>query len=683
MDHDLQAQKSFQNLLKKELRRGNRTMWRKFVEEITSNPDLPNNKGLWKLSKWSRSIANGTQTAQMPPLRQSRTDPVKPSDEEKAELLREQLFPHPPQPDLSDVPDNWVPASQLDISSEVTADQVAHIIARLPNGKAAGPDGIPNELLKAVAPDIKEDLANAISELFSRGNLPPTYKESLTAVLRKEQKDDYSLPCNYRPIALQSSLAKLVEKIVADRITEVVEKENLLPWNQMGARKMRSTLSAIDLLIGSVQTAWKARPGCVVSMLSLDISGAFPNTSHERLNWVLKQKGFPRWVTRFVEDFLRERRTRLTFGGFEGQWFPMETGIPQGSPLSPILFLLFIAELLDSLQRPCDATLGFGFVDDTNLIAWGDSARDNCRRLKLAHDKCIAWSKRYGAKFAPDKYKLMHFTRKRRDPSGDLASSVRIDDNEVGPESKLRILGVWMDPKMDWREHVKKQVARGTAAFESLARMATSTWGPSMRRARLIYSAAVRPAMMYGAQSWGTQDGKAAKASVMRPLKLVQNTCLRRITGGYKRTPTAALEREADIPPLDLYMETIALQRAESTADYPVYRNIREAHDHIWLQMSATTRGPARRNSAAPSVRPPTNLERARQVAKERIREVQRDDAQQTGNQRGSARPNRRDRGRSRPRGLRQTEPDQAETGTERKPKQALAEWANREWKKR
>jgi hypothetical protein len=133
---------------------------------------------------------------------------------------------------------------------------------------------------------------------------------------------------------------------------------------------------------------------------------------------------------------------------------------------------------------------------------------------------------------------------------------------------------------------------------------------------------------------------------------------------GYKRTPTAALEREADIPPLDLYMETIALQKAESTADYSVYRNIR---DHIWLQMSATTRGPARRNNAAPPVRPPTNLERARQVAEEQIREVQRDDAQQTGNQRGSARPNRRDRGRSRPRGFRQTEPDQAETRTERR----------------
>jgi hypothetical protein len=77
----------------------------------------------------------------------------------------------------------------------------------------------------------------------------------------------------------------------------------------------------------------------------------------------------------------------------------------------------------------------------------------------------------------------------------------------------------------------------------------------SMRRARLIYSAAVRPAMMYGAQIWGTQDGKAVKASVMQPMKMVQNKCLGRITGGYKRTPMAALERVADIQLPDLYME--------------------------------------------------------------------------------------------------------------------------------
>jgi hypothetical protein len=117
----------------------------------------------------------------------------------------------------------------------------------------------------------------------------------------------------------------------------------------------------------------------------------------------------------------------------------------------------------------------------------------------VAHDKCIAWAKRYGAKFTPDKYHLIHFMKRRRDPSGDLASAIQINGHQIDPESELQILGVWVDPKLSWKEHIKESATRGTAAFEALARLATSTWGPSMRKVRLIYSAAVRPAMMYGA----------------------------------------------------------------------------------------------------------------------------------------------------------------------------------------
>jgi hypothetical protein len=72
----------------------------------------------------------------------------------------------------------------------------------------------------------------------------------------------------------------------------------------------------------------------------------------------------------------------------------------------------------------------------------GDSAHGNCQRLEAAHDRCIAWAKRYGAKFAPDKYQLIHFTRRRRDLNGDLASAIRINSHQVTPETKLRILGV-------------------------------------------------------------------------------------------------------------------------------------------------------------------------------------------------------------------------------------------------
>jgi retron-type reverse transcriptase len=149
----------------------------------------------------------------------------------------------------------------------------------------------------------------------------------------------------------------------------------------MGARKQRSTLSALELLTGCVQTAWRARPGCVVSMLSLDLGGAFDNVSHDRLLWIMRTKGYPAWIIQAIYNFLKERRTKIAIPGFTSDWITTETGIPQGSPLSPVLFLFFISELLSTFQRVHDGTLAFGFVDDTNIVAWGDSAQDNCRRL--------------------------------------------------------------------------------------------------------------------------------------------------------------------------------------------------------------------------------------------------------------------------------------------------------------
>ena len=167
------------------------------------------------------------------------------------------------------------------------------ILDGLPAKKAPGPTGIPNEVLRATSQTLSAPLARATSRAFACGELPASYKESTTIALRKEGKKDYSLPSSYRPIALENTLAKVVEKALANRITDVLEEHNLLPWSQMGARRGRSTLSAISLLTACVEAAWKARPGCTVSMLSLDITGAFDNVPHERLLQILKAKGFP------------------------------------------------------------------------------------------------------------------------------------------------------------------------------------------------------------------------------------------------------------------------------------------------------------------------------------------------------------------------------------------------------
>src|SRR5437667_6341611 len=107
---------------------------------------------------------------------------------------------------------------------------------------------------------------------------------------------------------------------------------------------------------------------------------------------------------------MQGRRTRVAFDGYESEWVQTNSGIPQGSPISPILFLFFISELLEGMQSMEEKQLGVGFVDNINIITWGDSAQENCKRLEEAHEKCMDWCRRHGSKFATDKYKLIHFT---------------------------------------------------------------------------------------------------------------------------------------------------------------------------------------------------------------------------------------------------------------------------------
>uniref|UniRef100_A0A9Q8LHS0 Reverse transcriptase domain-containing protein n=1 Tax=Passalora fulva TaxID=5499 RepID=A0A9Q8LHS0_PASFU len=112
--------------------------------------------------------------------------------------------------------------------------------------------------------------------------------------------------------------------------------------------------------------------------------------------------------------------------------------------MSPILFLLFMADLPAKLNSR--NTSASGFVDDTNILAWSDSTEENCRILQKKHKECEEWARKHGARFALEKYQLIHFSRARN--RHNMQAPITIQGHTTEPLSELRVLGIWLDPKL-------------------------------------------------------------------------------------------------------------------------------------------------------------------------------------------------------------------------------------------
>jgi hypothetical protein len=376
------------------------------------------------------------------------------SNEDKANVLADHFFPPPVKADLADIERYRYPP-ELSMGQEVTTDDIINILKDIAPDKAPEPDSIPNRLLQECKGVLAEPLAKLFQDCLQRSYHPKPFRHSRTVVLRKPQKLTYDVAKAYRPIALLNTLGKVLEKIVARRVSALAEEHNLLPTTQMGARPGRLTVTVLEMLTEQIQTVWANDASLVASMLSLDISGAFDNVSHERLIHNIRDVRLPQWVVEYIRSFLTNRTTALMLGTYENRVRPTTSGIPQGSMLSPILFLFFASTLLPQLNA--GATTAIDFVDDTNTLTFSRSTEANCRVLERANEKWMVWARTHGATFAPEKYQLMHFTR--RPKKFNMQATVRIPKFQNGPVPVMRIAhGV--DHTID-QKHVGSHIRKG------------------------------------------------------------------------------------------------------------------------------------------------------------------------------------------------------------------------------
>ena len=266
----------------------------------------------------------------------------------------------------------------------------------------------------------------------------------------------------------------------------------MLPDQQMGARQQRDTTTALELLTEQIHMVWArgvASRWWIASMLCLDMAGAFDNASHKRLIHILQNKGIPTRIVQWVGSFLSDRWSSLTIDTQTSNLFPVQNSIPQGSPVSPILFLFFNEELVRSCNQSGLKVSAVRFIDDINILAWGESTEHTCQTLSRIHNTCLGWARRHGATFEPSKYELIHLTQSPN--KFNLQKCITFGATTVHPKTEVWVLRVYLDPALKWGPHINKIKEKMSKQTLALTRTATSTWGATFKKAKQVYTTVV------------------------------------------------------------------------------------------------------------------------------------------------------------------------------------------------
>jgi ribonuclease HI len=368
------------------------------------------------------------------------------------------------------------------------------------------------------------------------GEVPKQWRNAKIIPLKKPGKATYTKAKSWRPISLLSTLGKILEAVIAERISYMVEKHGLLPKNHFGARKRRSAEQAVTLLQEQIYKAWRA--GRVLSLISFDVQGAYNGVYDERLLQRLRARGIPTDIVNWVRAFCSHRTATIVVNGQTSRPCDLpQAGLPQGSPLSPVLFLFFNADLV---QRKIDSNGGsVAFVDDYTAWVTGPTAASNYAGVGRIIDQALEWERRSGATFEADKTAVIHFTRNMVKTD---RTRFAIKGREIEPKSSVKVLGLVMDTALRYKEHIRETARKGTAAAMQLRRLGMLP----PRTARQLFVSTVAPTMDHACNAWVHACGNKE----MSALNKAQKIGAQAITGAFRTVATAVAEAEAAIAPV-------------------------------------------------------------------------------------------------------------------------------------
>ena len=329
-----------------------------------------------------------------------------------------------------------------------TEDMIESAIASLKPNSAAGPDHIAALLLKSCKMELKKPIFILWRQSLSFNDIAGIFKHAITCPVLKSNSASY-LPKSYRPISLTSHLIKIFEKIVREAIVKHLIDNDLLPTNQHGFIKGRSTTSQ---LINQTETLIRLlESGSEIDTIYLDFAKAFDKVDHYILCNKLKEKRIGGRVGAWLHNFLSNRTLQVSANGALSKPAPVTSGVPQGTVLGPILFVIMISDIDANLQSSFISL----FADDSRVSAISDS-KDDCEKFQSELNNVVyPWAERNNAVFNGDKFEHIHFGKNQH----EFSHYQDPDSNAIATKSQIRDLGVTISDDLTWSHHIDKVIA--------------------------------------------------------------------------------------------------------------------------------------------------------------------------------------------------------------------------------
>ena len=455
---------------------------RSFERQIGQN-SIKNPKAFWSYVRKNLKTKTGVA-----PLLQNNADKesIKFKDKDKADILQQQfvsVFTHEP---TGDIPTLTRKSKSNLIDINISKEMVRKEILKLGINKSCGPDGIHPRLLLELVDYVSEPLSLIFNKTILTGHLPEDWKTAYVSPIFK--KGPRNRAENYRPISLTSIICKLIESIIKESIMNHLRVENLLSSKQYGFINGRSTttqlLSYLSKCIDTIAA------GGVVDTIYFDFAKAFDTVPHQRLIKKLKAYGINGNILNWITAFLTNRTQIVKVNGTKSYPASVLSGIPQGSVLGPILFILYINDLPDEISSEA-----YLYADDTKIFRQ-IMKREDAILLQSDIHQLELWSKKWLLQFHPKKCTILtlgKFNNIR------YTHRYNLNDCELEHVFMQKDLGVIIDFDLKFEEHISAKVKVANAMVGLIRRSFSFLDGTLFRK---LYTSFVRPHLEYAQVVW-------------------------------------------------------------------------------------------------------------------------------------------------------------------------------------